>query len=267
MKIRSWPQFAKKVRRNNDNLLKALPKLKNPIFVSGCQRSGGTMLASALTKRADIAEFGWSKDTELDGAQILAGVTPIPSRQVPEPRFCFQTTYLNEQVDEYTRHVGNFKLIWLIRNPHSVVYSMVHNWKRFALNELFLSCGAELLDDDRARRLNRFGVLAIRPIERACFSYLGKLAQATELLKTLPPAEITTVEYEFLVTHKACIMEQLINFVGLPPSKATGDEISKRSMNKASKLNTSERATVARLCEQAYEEFTTTSIRINANSL
>ena len=75
--------------------------------MSGCQRSGGTMLAGILSKSDGIVDFAWSKDDELDAALILSGYED----HVAQGRYCFQTTFLNECYQEYFEHTPDFKLI------------------------------------------------------------------------------------------------------------------------------------------------------------
>ncbi|MEM7220399.1 MAG: sulfotransferase domain-containing protein [Pseudomonadota bacterium] len=261
MTITSWPQFARRIRPGRTDLLRELPRYPNSILVAGCQRSGGTMLAAAFTEHPDVVDFSWGKDAELDAALTLSG-TQAPETTLPVgKRFCFQTTYLNERGIEYPTHAEHFHLIWLIRNPHSVIYSMLYNWKRFALNEVFLACGAELLPAAERARLQRWGLFGVRPIKRACYAYLGKLQQGNWLMETLPDDRMMTLRYEDLVTHKAAMMKSLGDFVGLAPAEA-GEKISTRSMKKAQGLGTRERRIVDELCGPGYERAMAESIRL-----
>ncbi len=253
--IRNWPQFARRVRPGGTPLLAALPNYERSIFVAGCQRSGGTMLANAFTEHTATTDFTWSKDAELDAAQILAGVRSPANASTPHPRYCFQTTYLNERYTEYFDHVGRFHLIWLVRNPYSVVYSMLYNWKRFALNEVYNSCGAALATDTLSKRQQRFGIWGVKPVYRACYAYLGKINQGIELVERLPADVIATVGYDDLVTHRETMLSQLFRFTDLPDTAVAGDKISTKSLTKANALNSSERAIVKDLCEDAYEGF------------
>lgn len=262
MKIRKWQQFARQVRPGNDALLRALPEFPGSIFVAGCQRSGGTMLARELTAHPQVTDFTWSKDAELDAALVLAGVYPPAAPLASGQRFCFQTTYLNERWVEYADHRAAFHLIWLVRNPYSVIYSMLHNWKRFALNEVFISCGAGLLPVPLAARYQRWGVLGVPALQRACYAYLGKLEQCRTLLTQLPEQQLTTLRYEELVTHKDAMLAALHQFCGLSQQAPANSEISTRSMGKADKLSQKERASVDAVCAERYENLLTTSIRL-----
>ena len=211
------------------------------------------MLAASFSSHESIYDYSWSKDSELDAAQILSGVATVADDIDPGLRFCFQTTYLNERYVEYEKHIGSYFLIWLLRNPHSVVYSMLHNWSRFALDEVFLSCGRDYLTQAQTTRLNRFGVFGVKPIYRACYAYLGKLKQCEELLTTLPPESMRTVEYEVLVSDKTRVMNSLYDFTQLARQPETGETIHTRSLKKADKLSAKHKSIVEALCSAPYE--------------
>lgn len=259
--IKTWQKFARDVRPGRTDLLRELPKYPGAILISGCQRSGGTMLARAINQHPDVEDLSWSKDAELDAAQILSGTASIPA---PEGKqCCFQTTYLNERGVEYLDQPEAFYLIWLIRNPYSVVYSMLHNWARFALNEVFIGCGLEHVPEVKRARFNRWGLWGISPRERACYAYLGKLRQAKELLQKLPAGNMVTLQYEELVTDKEQLLASLFEFAQLAPLASGGDDISTRSLKKKNKLSQKERVVVDAICSPEYEEFLANSISLS----
>jgi hypothetical protein len=113
-------------------LLAKLDDYPDAILVAGCQRSGTTALARLLKRADGMIDHAFGHDDELDGALLLAG----HATRGTEGRHCFQTTYLNDRFREYFEHRA-FRLIWMLREPRSVVYSMLNNWKRGALNRLF----------------------------------------------------------------------------------------------------------------------------------
>ena len=247
MKIRTWPKFARKIRPRG-NLLTQLDEFPDSILVSGCQRSGGTMLAKCISGHSQMTDFAWSRDAELDGALLLSGYAKLP----PKGRYCFQTTYLNEQYCEYDKISEPFKLIWLVRNPISVVYSMVHNWRRFALNELFQSCGDELLNGVDRTRYNRWGVLGVKPVSRACLAYNGKVNQLRELSAKLPESSMMVLEYETLVADKHAALAAICSFTQLDLEDGFGATINTASLNKAERISPDERELVTHLCSDAY---------------
>jgi hypothetical protein len=258
MKITTWQRFAREVR-SRGNLLRELHRFPNAVLVSGCQRSGGTMLAHAITRHPEIVDIDWFRDAELHAALILAGVEDVPDATGPQrgaaqpDRWCFQTTYLNECYPEYIAQPQPFKLIWLVRNPYSVVYSMVANWKRFALNELFDACGAEHLTGVHRERYERWGRFGVRLVTRACAAYVGKVEQMVELKARLPEGSMAIVEYEELVQDRETVLAGLCLFADLGPDSAIAATINTHSLDKASRLSRDERRLTAELCGAAYD--------------
>ena len=248
--IKSWQKFGKHVRSKGCDLLSQLDNFPNSVLVSGCQRSGGTMLAGILTKSEGMVNFAWSKDDELDAALILSGIED----HKPQGRYCFQTTYLNECYQEYFEVKSSFKLIWLLRNPHSVVYSLIHNWKRFALNELYLACGMEITPKPIVERYNRFGLISVSRLTRACMSYNAKISQIYEILEKLGPDAVYVVDYDELVTNKNDFLPDLYDFIDLPYQNKYADAILSSSLKKADKLSVRERTMVDELCMPVYEK-------------
>ena len=248
MKITKWPQFAREVRSRGP-LLNTLHEFDDPILVSGCQRSGGTMLAFALSRHRDIVDFKWFRDAELHAGLILAGV----ERDIPKGRWVFQTTYLNECYPEYLAQDKPFKLVWLVRNPYSVVYSMIGNWSRFALNEMFDACGAEHLTGVYRERYERWGRIGVRNITRACASYVAKVEQMIHLRAHLPEESMYIVEYEQLVQDRERELAGICEFAGLDWDPDIAESINTNSLDKASRLSRTERHQTAELCGAAYD--------------
>lgn len=151
--INTWRKFSRCVKFRQDKLLLRLDDFPNSILIAGCQRSGTTMLARIITQSEGMVNYWFGPDDELDAALILSG----HEAHQPRGRYCFQTTYLNERYPEYFEH-ENFRMVWILRNPHSVVHSMLHNWKDFALNNLFSSCAAQLVEERYRRRHEILGI-------------------------------------------------------------------------------------------------------------
>lgn len=131
--FRTWQRFHHGPRQEPGPLTKTLASYPDAVLVAGCQRSGTTMLTRVIARSRAFRGLALTHDDELDAAITLAGYLELPR----DKRYCFQTTYLNERYPEYRAMGAGQKLIWVLRNPASVVYSMVYNWKRFALNELY----------------------------------------------------------------------------------------------------------------------------------
>jgi len=249
-KIKSWKKFGKIVRSRGCHLLDRIDEFPDSVLISGCQRSGGTMLANVITHSEGMVNFAWSKDDELDAAQILSGYKGHDIKG----RHCFQTTFLNECYTEYFSHNTEFKLIWLLRNPHSVVYSLLHNWSRFALNELFSGCGFSLLPEQSMMRYQRYGYLGISRLERACYSYNAKILQASKIINILGQENIMVVDYNDLVTRKHELLPMIYSFINLPYQLSYADSISTRSLGKSDRLSKKEKKSTDELCMPVYND-------------
>ncbi len=245
--IKTWPRFAKQVRNKQDKLLVRLDEFPDSVLIAGCQRSGTTMLARIVTKSDGMVNYWFGRDDELDAALILSGKV----NHEPRGRYCFQTTYLNERYPEYFEHMG-FRMVWVLRNPHSVVYSMLHNWRRFALNELFLSCATQLLDDRYRRRFERFGYWSVPRVIRACSAYNAKTSQVIEIRKHLTDEQLKVVDYDELVKNRSSILPKIYDFIGLPYKKDYEKFIKASSLNKSSKAGKREYEIVESMCMPVY---------------
>jgi hypothetical protein len=247
-RIHSWRQFDRRVRPRGCTLLSRLDDFPGAILVAGCQRSGTTILARVLTQSEGMVNYWFGKDDELDAALILSGQVELD----PVGRYCFQTTYLNNCVEEYFAH-SYYKLIWVLRNPFSVVFSMLHNWRRAALNRLFRSCGAMSLAGGEKRRYELLGTLGVRRIRKACLSYNARVSQVFELKTRLDSDRLMVVDYKDLVEEKAHFLPRIYQFAGLEFNEQYLHKIRSDSLNKSLGQSRSEAEMVEKLCLPVYQ--------------
>jgi len=248
-KILTWRQFARHVRSKGGSLLARLDEFPDSVLVTGCQRSGTTMVARIIFQSEGMVNYWTGKDDELDAALILSGKK---DHNIQAGRYCFQTTYLNENYQEYFEHQGRFRLIWVLRNPYSVVNSMLFNWSRFALDELFDACGSQLLEGRDLIRYNKYGRYVINRAKRACLAYQGKTQQAFELKERLGD-EMLVVDYDDLVSDSIRVLREVYTFIDLPFKKEYGKSISRRSIRKACKLPGKIRSMIEDMALPEYE--------------
>lgn len=248
--IATWRDFSSVVRPKGCNLLKKLDMFPESILVTGCQRSGTTMLAKAIAQSKGMINYSFVNNDELAAALILSGYV----EHVPRGRYCFQTTYLNECYHEYLDHSAGHRIIWVIRNPFSVVYSMLQNWNRRALNELFQSCGAHLIQSGRRRAGRLSAILGISRLRRACYGYSGKTSQVFELMDSVGPRRLLVVNYDEIVTDPETILRGIYRFVSLPYESTYGPAIHNKSIRKSSNLSKSETGVIDELCSPVYEK-------------
>jgi hypothetical protein len=248
-KIKTWKQFAKIVRPKGCYLLKNLNRFQNSIIVTGCQRSGTTILSRIITLSDEMVNYWFGKDDELDAALILSGEVD----HKPQGRYCFQTTYLNECYKEYFEHKVDFKIIWVLRNPYSVVYSLLHNWKRWPLNELFESCGCHLLKNNMAIRYKRYGLIGVPRLIKACLSYNGKVSQLFEINQKLKE-KLLVVEYDDLVNNANYQLPKIYDFLNISYRTRYAERLHKKSTGKKLLLSKKEMEKIGLICMPVYEK-------------
>lgn len=248
-KLYTWKKFSHEVRRKGCNLLSCLDEFPNSILISGCQRSGTTMLTRAINRSNHLVDYWVSKDDELDAALILCGLTSPPKIG----RYCFQTTYLNECYMEYYKHINSgLKIIWMLRNPYSVVYSMLHNWHRFALNELFNGCGSIMMSTKEHALYEKYGLWTVKRVKRACLSYNAKTQQALELYRHLGPKVFKILIYDDIVDKPSEGLREVFSFIDLEFEPSITDSIHSKSKKKHMQLPYKEINLVKNLCEPIY---------------
>lgn len=245
--IRSWAAFHEIVKKPGEPLLARLDDYADCLLVAGCQRSGTTAVAR-LFKRADgIVDHTFGHDDELDGALLLAG----HASRALDGRHCFQTTYLNDRYAEYFAH-SDFRLIWMLREPRAVVYSMLYNWKRGALARLYDACGARMLEQAPEPTSLRTLWLGPSRLAKASASYVGKTAQ-TFALRDCLGSRLAIVDYDELVADKHTLLPQLCEFAGIPYSTKLADGLHDRSVRNGARLNDRDADYVTRFCGAIYE--------------
>ena len=161
---------------------------------------------------------------------------------------------LNECFHEYFDHDSEYKILWVGRNPYSVVYSLMYNWRRWTLNELFGACGAALLDERLKGRYDRFGAIAIPRIMKACLSYNGKVAQLFELKKRMGGDKLMVIEYDDLVNDPQTQLRKIYRYIHLEYQERYGDRIHKKSTGKKNRLTDKENDLVRRHSLPVYEQ-------------
>lgn len=243
----TWQQFARFRSGKCGSLLSQLNNYPKPILVSGCQRSGTTMLTKLLLSNQQIVDYRTETDSELRGALILAGLIPHHD----PGRYCFQTTYLNECVAEYGKITTDFHLIWLIRNPYSVIHSLLHNWQAYALDELFAACGKQV-----APLAAKFTdkISGLSPFKKACYAYVGKTSQLVGLQSHLPPQRLTILDYDHLVANKTMVLEQLYQRLGLITRPGQANPIHNHSHKKSTNLPPQQQQFITQTCRPLYQK-------------
>ncbi len=208
------------------------------------------MLSRIITASQEMTDFQFGRDDELDAALILSGTV----EHQPKGRYCFQTTYLNECFRDYYETANTDKLIWVVRNPLSVVRSMIHNWGRFAFNELFQYCGYTELTEKQKLRYEKWGLWSISPLSRACCSYNAKNRQLFELMDNLGQDRVLVVDYDDLVKFPDSILPVIYQFIELPYRRESAAMIHRKSLHKSNRLSSRSQAAIDIACSPVYSE-------------
>lgn len=247
--VKTWAQFDRKIRFSGRKLLGELDRFVNCVLVAGCQRSGTTALSRLLTASDGMVNFQFGTDDELDAALVLSGWVT----QSSEGRYCFQTTYLNNSYPEYFEH-NNYKLIWVLRNPYSVIYSMLHNWRGGALNRLFRHCGHIYLPENEKWKYEICGAWAVTRLRKACLSYNAKISQTEALSKKLGPNRVMVIDYDDLIKNKLIILPKVYSYLGLRYREEYLSKLHTRSLSKADRFSESELRVIDAICHPYYQE-------------
>lgn len=249
-RYRTWQRFRRGMRESGLPLLQSLPRYPRCVLVAGCQRSGTTMLTRLIAGAPGFTRLALTADDELDAALALAGLIDLPC----ERRYSFQTTYLNEHFLEYSKLGSDQRLIWVLRNPYSVVYSMRYNWKRFALNELYDVCGVQQVSSPRLRRSRWWWPFGPSRIEKACCAYGGKVRQILSIRQLLRPEQLLLVDYDRLVAAPDEWLPRVFAFADAPYDPAYARLVRNSSVSKADGLSSRARRKVEQYAWPAYRE-------------
>lgn len=245
--ITNWRQF-RKVTANNKQLLKTLDKFPNSILVAGCQRSGTTMVSRIITESEGMTNYWFGSDDELSAALILSGLV----KHEPQGRYCFQTTYLDDHYREYFDHADKFKLVWLLRNPFSVAYSLMYNWRQEALENTFRHCGSQLLHSSQKWKYQLFGNRAVSRVTKACLLYNHKITQLFELNEYLGQDQLIIIDYDDLVLNREAALQRLFKFIDVTFHPEYALKIHQNSLQKSDLLSEEEQKTITVLSEPNY---------------
>ncbi len=247
--IQNWQQFTAQIRETDCKLLKTLDQFQQAVLVTGCQRSGTTMLARIIFQSEGMVNYWQGRDDELDAALILAGRKPAPA----SGRYCFQTTYVDEHYVEYYQHSGEYKIIWMLRNPFSVVYSLLYNWAPRSLDGTFKACAAGEIKGFDSALYHYFGIKAVSRVHKACDVYVAKTRQLIELFGVFGGEKMLVVDYDDLVLNKESVLPEIYEFIDLPYNPVYHTKIHQDSIQKKSRLTQHEIRIISHMAQSIYE--------------
>jgi hypothetical protein len=206
-----WSTFEREFREPGKRLLKGLSQFKRCVLVSGCQRSGTTLLTKVLSS-------GQTFTREHQASLILAGALPYKGNSKCP---VLQSTYVNEAWNEYLEH-DNFKLVWVIRDPFRTIYSMMFNWNLDSIHR-FLRYSGYRKDEGNI-------------LESCCTIYNIKAMQLMHLKRELGD-RVIPVRYESVVNNKEVIVPKLYEKTGLKFNKGALNIVRNKHANRWKSLD------------------------------
>jgi len=206
------------------------------------------LLGKVLAGAEGFGHFEFAQFPELSAALILSGTIEgeLAARAV------FQTTYLDDRWREYEGIQVDQRIIWVLRNPESVITSMLYNWPEFAVNATVRRCGWEELSLGQRRRMMWLGAWSVPRIERACAIYREKLAQLSQLQQSMPAERLLAIDYDQLVTDPERSIGRVAVFLGTAPGHFDVSSIRQSSQRKAERLSDSQRSIIEDRCGELY---------------
>ena len=240
--VGSWTEFEELVAATGRPLLARLDTYEDALLVAGCAWSGDTAIARLVKRTDGIADHGFGHDDELDGALLLAGhVDRFDAR-----RHCFQTTYLGDRFDEYFEH-DDFRLIWILREPSTVICAMFNSWKRAALDRLLPAGGGPPYPESGARA----PLAGASRLDKACAAYVENVARTAEIATRLGSRAVI-VDYDELAAGRARLLPKLCALAGLEFDRHLLSHLHGKSVHKGHTLAAWEAARVEELAASAY---------------
>jgi len=237
--ISDWKDFYEAFRGKGIPLLSRHRDYKESIYVTGCPRSGTSITTRIIGKSKSIV----SDPMEFSVALMLSGVQETPSAT---GRHCFHTTYIHNQYIEFLDLEPGDKIVWVIRNPESVIWSILYNWPSYVLDDLFSCCNQGYLHEHQVSRASK--------LEKACYSYLGKGEMLNNLVSSVLESRLYVLDYEDLVGKPELILPHLFDFLGIFYTEEYAQAIHRDSLNNKMGLNMEEQEMIFRLCQPVYEQ-------------
>lgn len=191
--IASWHDFY--AATAGELLLNRLDDYPDALLIAGCDWSATTAVTRLFKRLACFNDSSWGHDDELDGALLLAGLRQVPTGG----RHCFQTSYVRERYYEYFAH-DDFRLIWIVREPHAAVSSLLGSRQKALPRRTALGLAGRSSGGQLASRL-----------DKACALYVASIHQTLELKERLG-SRVAIVDYDELANHRERLLPSLCKF-------------------------------------------------------
>ena len=128
------------------------------------------------------------------------------------------------------------------------------NWKRFALNELYESCGVSRANSGRQRRAKWPWPLGPSRVEKACLSYSAKTAQILAIRELLRVDQLLIIDYDATVRSAAQFLKRIFAIIGEPFDPLYASSVHLSSVCKADRMSDRMRQMIDEICLPTYRE-------------
>lgn len=110
--------------RNWVKLRAFTPQLStNLFFIFGCQRSGTTLLLSILNAHPQITSVD---ESEFPSPYPFPSALRLAANKITDRYLLFKMLQHSDKLDFLKKYYPKSKIIWVVRNPHSVISSMLN---------------------------------------------------------------------------------------------------------------------------------------------
>lgn len=246
------PKGFRRVKTAAKNVLRYVNygKVKTPIFVLGCQRSGTTMILDIMDQCPKIHSVHEGYGVIMD-KEYFRLVSDDAVRQAisdtPEPIILFKPLNDSQYIDRLLGLHPNAKAIWVYRQYRDVVDSAVKKWKdlhRTMINEVsrgeYSNPGREAIGErvtpENLEMIKEFAVKDLSPEDGAALLWYLRNSIFFDMGLDKNP-KVVLYKYEDLVQHPERRFHELFDFVGAkysPKYIATvhAGSVNKKAMSK-----------------------------------
>lgn len=174
-------------------------KYKN-LLLFGCQRTGTTWATNILGKYLPNT-FAFS---EKQTFYFLLDNYIIP--EVYADLLIFKTTFINQEIESHENCLANTHFLLMVRNPFSVVYSLVHNFGMLAEVSVYYESRrkeSDLVETDNKK------------LKMAVEIYRQSMRVSLDMLKKFDQSKMKVVFYDDMVLNTQEVLADIANFLDL----------------------------------------------------
>lgn len=225
-------------------------KIKTPIFVVGCQRSGTTMVLNVAERSSKIKcdREGTGQILDKQNYRVISDDVILKTiSRTPEPVIFFKPLNDSQHVDQLLALDSRAKALWVYRNCPDVIGSALTKWgdkHRTIIHQVsrgeYSSVGWEAIGERVSQEnldlVKRRVAKGLSPADGAALLWYLRNSIYFDL-KLESEARVLLCKYEDLVTTPQEKFKELFEFVGTDFNDAFVSDIHASSVNKKSPVD------------------------------